>query len=111
MHDSWPRCTEREKALRTQQDPSDAELLARYVRDGRLRQYPARAAARALVLAWLAEQFAPGQLYREAEVNARLAGHAIDHATLRRYLVDAGLLERSRAHYWRASNEMQSPVD
>jgi hypothetical protein len=85
-------------------NPSDDERLARYVRDGRLRQYPARNSARALVLAWLAEQFTPGTLYTEAEVNERLADHAVDHATLRRYLVDAGMLERGQGLYKRMAN-------
>ncbi len=87
-------------------NPSDSERLARYVRDGKLRQYPGACNdARALVLEWLAGLFAPGRRYAEAEVNEVLAGHAIghalDHATLRRYLVDAGLLARDHGEYWR----------
>lgn len=80
---------------------ADDDILARYVKKGVLRQYPARAEARALVLEWLAGRFAPGRRYSEAEVNGLLAGHEIDHATLRRYLIDAGLLDRAQGLYWR----------
>ena len=92
----------------TMQSPDDAEVLMRYVRNGQLHQYPARRAARGVVLAWLADQFAPGVDYSESEVNARLAGHAIDHATLRRYLVDAGLLERPNGVYRRTQGNASS---
>ena len=95
----------------TMRDPDEVDVLARYVRDGRLRQYPTRAHARGVVLRWLAEQFAPAVRYSEAEVNERLAGHAVDHATLRRYLVDAGLLDRARDAYWRTQGEDTSPKD
>lgn len=80
-----------------------SEILARYVRKGALRQIPARHEARLLVLGWLAETFAPDRIYTEPETNALLAGHEIDHATLRRLLVDYGLLARDRSGYWRVS--------
>lgn len=95
----------------TMRNPDEADVLARYVRDGRLRQYPARAQARDIILRWLAGQFAPSVHYSEAEVNERLAGHAVDHATLRRYLVDAGLLGRMRNVYWRTQGEDHSSKD
>ncbi len=95
----------------TMRDADEADVLARYVRDGRLRQYPARAHARGVVLRWLAEQFVVSVRYSEAEVNERLAGHAVDHGTLRRYLVDAGLLDRARNAYWRTQGEDSSPKD
>lgn len=83
---------------------ADAEILARYVKEGVLRQYPAKAAARSAVLLWLAGRFAPDCAYSEAEVNDLLRGHKVDHATLRRYLVDAGLLERGPGYYRRAAS-------
>jgi hypothetical protein len=80
--------------------PTDAEVLARYVRDGRLRQYPARADARRVVLSWLASKFSLDRQYSEADVNDILRDHEVDHATLRRYLVDAGMLQREGGTYW-----------
>jgi hypothetical protein len=50
----------------------------------------------------VAGRFARGREYREDEVNRILQGFHTDHATLRRYLVDTGLLRRERGVYRRA---------
>jgi len=49
----------------------------------------------------LAERFEPGRPYPEGEVNDLLNGDAPDPATLRRLLVDHGLLDRERGVYRR----------
>jgi hypothetical protein len=49
----------------------------------------------------LAGRFAPDREYGEDEVNRILQDLHSDHATLRRYLVDAGLLRRERGVYRR----------
>ena len=68
----------------------------RWLRDGRINQYPARPAQRLELLAWAAERVAaPGEVLTERQVNERLETLTTDAATLRRYLVDAALLERS----------------
>jgi hypothetical protein len=46
-----------------------------------------------------------GKRYPEAEVNALLQNHHPDCATLRRYLVDDGYLQRNRGIYWRVEAE------
>ncbi|GAA1349814.1 DUF2087 domain-containing protein [Falsarthrobacter nasiphocae] len=64
--------------------------------DGRLVSYPAKPGRRGPLLAALADRaLGPGRTYTEPEVNEALAAVAEDVVTLRRYLVDAGLLERS----------------
>jgi hypothetical protein len=70
---------------------------------GRLVEIPRAAELRLDLLRHLAERFEAGRSYREAEVNAALREVHDDHATLRRYLVDAGLLRRDDdgATYWR----------
>ena len=50
----------------------------------------------------IAGGFAPGRDYSEDEVNRILQNLHSDHATLRRYLVDAGLLRRDRGVYRRS---------
>ena len=45
------------------------------------------------MMGWLGEEFEHGRVYTEKEVKEMLAPHAIDHATLRRYLVDTGILD------------------
>ena len=48
------------------------------------------------------QRFEPGRRYTEIEVNAELrAVWPDDVAALRRYLVDAQLLDRAAGEYWR----------
>lgn len=83
----------------------DGDVVAKYVRDGKLLQWPApnQEARRRVLLGWLAERFEFERDYRESEVNELLRGHSLDHATLRRYLVDAGHLTRGGGIYRRAT--------
>ena len=76
--------------------------LAVFFRHGRLETIPARRERRQAVLVYLAGRFAAGREYGEDEVNRVLQAVHSDHATLRRYLVDAGLLRRERGVYRRA---------
>jgi hypothetical protein len=66
--------------------------------DGRIDRYPVQALDRIELLRWVAgEAFAPGEVLSEQETNDRLARFGDDTAVLRRYLVDAELLERTRS--------------
>jgi hypothetical protein len=51
------------------------------------------------------QSFEPGRRFVEREVDAVLrawtAGGGVDHVTVRRYLVDHGLLAREGGDYWR----------
>jgi hypothetical protein len=70
--------------------------IQRFIRDGRIIQYPARPAERLELLEWVAGTvLRPGEVVSEAEMNDRLSTHTDDVAALRRYLVDAGLVERT----------------
>ena len=83
-------------------ETSDEQVLAAFVRGGKMVQYPAQHTKRLVVLRWLASHFDAGRAYPEREVNEILSGHSEDHATLRRYLVDMGLLVRQVGIYRRA---------
>ena len=64
--------------------------------DGRIDRYPSGAADREALLRWVAERaLRPGEVLPERELTDRLARFTGDPAALRRYLVDAGLLERT----------------
>ena len=76
--------------------------LAAFFRNGRLETIPAGRERRHALLVHVAGGFAPGRDYNEDEVNRVLQSVHSDHATLRRYLVDAGLLRRERGVYRRA---------
>jgi hypothetical protein len=79
-----------------------AKVLRRFVKDGRLTSIPAAHGKRLVVLDWLAQRFEPGEIYPERAVNLTIGKVHPDFATLRRYLVDDGFLERREGFYWRA---------
>jgi hypothetical protein len=72
--------------------------LDRFIVDGRLDRYPMNADDRLAVLTWIANHaLYPGEELTEVQVNERLKVFTRDYVTLRRYLVDAELLERTRS--------------
>lgn len=79
--------------LLAERPPVTRTGIDRWVEGGRIQHYPAKPADRREVLEWAAGQLPDGQ-YSEAQVNELLAAITADVATLRRYLVDAGLLQR-----------------
>jgi hypothetical protein len=86
-------------------DLSDAlpSRLRPYVRDGRISVMPAKRAARLVLLDRVAQAFEPGRRYPEQAVNEILKAVYDDHAALRRYLIDKGLLSRTPGGtYWRS---------
>lgn len=97
--------------LAREQQPAAAAStpLAPFVQGDRLLSLPASAGRRREVLAHLAGRaFEPGRDYDEPAVNARLRAWCedgeVDHAALRRYLVEAGLLVRGSGVYRLASD-------
>jgi hypothetical protein len=77
-------------------------VLARFFERDRLREIPASRSKRLVVLERVAQEFEPGLRYPEREVNRRLQLFHPDHAALRRYLVDEGLMTRADGSYWRS---------
>jgi hypothetical protein len=67
----------------------------RFVRDGRIIQYPVRADDRLELLTWVRDRALPDATeLSERQLGERLAELTSDIAALRRYLVDAGLVAR-----------------
>ncbi len=88
-------------------DAKVRKVLAAYLNaDGSLKQIPAPGAKLVVILEYLLAAFEPGAQYTEKDVNAILRRFHSDPATLRRALVDAGLLKRESdgSRYWRPSN-------
>lgn len=70
----------------------------RFFTEGRLTDYPSRAGDRREVLAAVASRvLAEGERLTERQINDRLADIVDDVAAIRRYLVDDGLVERTRS--------------
>lgn len=78
--------------------------IDRFLRDGRIETWPAKPDDRVAMMRWAAERAVPcGERLSEREVTERLGQLWRDPATLRRDLVDAGLINRTGdgSAYWR----------
>ena len=84
----------------------EARQLAQAFSGSRLVEIPANRSRRRLVLDRLAQEFEPGLRYDERTVNSMLQVFHSDHTTLRRYLVDEGLLTRAEGVYWRTGGRV-----
>ena len=86
-------------AMRTEQTVSArrGDGAGAYFRRGRLLTIPAEGKLRARVLGVVIDVFEPGRSYTEAQVNALCAEWHDDWVSLRRALVDEGLLLRDRS--------------
>lgn len=81
--------------LLAQNAPTKPTGIDRFVRDGRIERYPSRADERLSLLEWAADRvLQPGESVDERTVTDRLAALTDDPAALRRYLVDAAIVER-----------------
>ncbi|MZP30688.1 DUF2087 domain-containing protein [Heliobacterium undosum] len=70
--------------------------------DGPITHFPEQEKKRLIIVKHISGRFASGRTYSEKEVNGILESAGLDYATLRRYLVEYGFLERTadgRA-YW-----------
>lgn len=95
---SVPRTAVFAEVLAAAPQPPKPTGPERFLRRGRIDQYPAQQAERAALLALVAGRtFRSGEVLDEAEVNERLAAFDDDYAVMRRYLVDQGLLVRTRS--------------
>ncbi|MEM7339397.1 MAG: DUF2087 domain-containing protein [Actinomycetota bacterium] len=84
-------------------EPDDRRrVLDQSLRDGRLVAWPAKYSKRLVLLDHIAQRFEPGRRYTEQQVELILSAIDTDTATMRRYLVDAGLLDRGGGEYWRS---------
>ncbi len=70
--------------------------------DGRLHTMPRKQSRKLAILDVIATRFVPGVHYLEVEVNRELIGIYEDYVTLRRALIDFGLMDRVDGRYWRS---------
>ncbi len=88
-------------------ETTDAGVVGRFIKDGRLVTMPTKLGKLRLVLDHIARDFEPGRRYAEPEVNEVLQSYHDDHAALRRYLVDEGFLTREGGVYWRSGGSVE----
>ena len=79
----------------------DARVLGDFFVNGRLRSIPVQRKKREVVLRYLTEKFEVGRTYTEEEVSFLLLNYHEDYASLRREMVDMGLMARANGIYWR----------
>jgi len=91
-------------------DDETARVLRTFVRDGRLTALPTGLARKRVLLDVICQDLEPGRRYSEASVNLRLRRWHDDVATLRRWLVDLGYLDREGdgGEYWRSGGPVPS---
>lgn len=89
-------------------EPAEKQrILDQCLRDGRLIHMPSKRSKRLVLLEEIAQRFEPGIHYTERQVNASLGEVDSDTATLRRYLVDNGFLDRGDGDYWRSGGSVR----
>jgi len=82
-------------------DAYQNKVLQTFFRRGRLVSIPAQLKKRQVILEKIAQEFEPGRHYSEREVNLVLLEFHDDVASLRRGLVELGLMERQSGVYKR----------
>ncbi len=90
---------------RSNQNRPDARAKAAraFFKDGRLLEIPAQRKKRVFVLERLLDEFEPGKVYEEAEVNKILSRFHPDFCTLRREFIMEKMMVRSEGKYRRAT--------
>ncbi len=68
-------------------------------KEGRLKVIPAQRKKRLVILDKMSEAFEPGRAYTEREVNLIIADFHDDFCTLRRDMVDEGIMSRKDGEY------------
>ena len=91
----------RSKAEDFEGNDFDKKVLKDFISvDGKLIAIPTQNKKRLVVLRYLLKPFEPGVRYPEKQVNDLLRPYFADTASLRRYMVDEGLLKRENSVYW-----------
>lgn len=86
-------------------EEENTEILKAYFKqgpEGPLSEFPKKQKRKAAILRQLIKRFTPERRYSEKEINAVLSEAYHDYVTLRRYLIDYGLLDREDdgSSYW-----------
>ena len=79
----------------------EAKVLGDFFVGGRLKTIPAQRKKREIVLRFLATKFEMGRTYTEQEASFLLLNFHEDYASLRREMVDTGLMARENGIYRR----------
>ncbi|MBJ6723334.1 metalloregulator ArsR/SmtB family transcription factor [Geomesophilobacter sediminis] len=91
-------------------DDYRAKVVATFFPHGTLERLPAQHKKRLIVLEQFAARFEEGHRYMESEVTGLIRPLFDDYCTVRRLLVDEGLIRRDDSHYWREAPATETRV-
>ena len=83
----------------------EGKVRSNFVVDGKLTEIPAQLKKRMVILRWLADKFELDRRYPEKELNEVIQRYHPDYASLRRYMIETGLMQRESGVYWRLPTE------
>ncbi|QEM68825.1 metalloregulator ArsR/SmtB family transcription factor [Geobacter sp. FeAm09] len=94
------------KALQDERfDAHRIKVIATFFPHGTLERLPAQHKKRLIVLEQFALRFKAGRRYTESEVTGLIKPLFNDYCTVRRLLVDEGLIRRDEGGYWRQGQD------
>lgn len=85
-------------------DAWEQKVLRAFLEQDRIKQIPAQFKKKLVVLKWLASHFEEGRRYTEVEVNEVIEARHPEYTSLRRQMIDCGLMERDNRIYWRVAD-------
>ena len=86
------------------------KVLETFFRNGMLEKLPTQHKKRLIVLERFSSRFEPERRYSEQEVTGLIMPLFDDYCTIRRLLVDEGLIHRDGATYWRETKAADQTV-
>lgn len=81
----------------------EQKVLSAFLDGPRIVRLPSKQKKRLVILRWLIDQIEREKWIPERDLNALIARHHPDFATIRRELVEFGFMDRQRGMYWRTS--------
>ncbi len=76
------------------------KVLDIFFADGRLKQLPMKQAKRRIVLEHILAGFETDRRYSEKEINQQIEKSFDDYCTIRREMVELGMMHREKGIYW-----------
>ncbi len=81
------------------------KVLKTFIKKGRLSKIPVQHKKKLIILDEFAKKFKPGKKYGEEEVDSIINQVYSDHCTIRRLLIEEGIMKRDRQNYWLIKKE------
>ncbi|MEJ2637512.1 MAG: metalloregulator ArsR/SmtB family transcription factor [Calditrichia bacterium] len=76
------------------------KVIETFFKDRKLLRIPSQKKKRMIILEEFARMFDNGRRYSESEVNDIITESYEDYCTIRRYLIDEGIMQRENQVYW-----------